>query len=181
MKEHHNIKETSGKYVVRDETTWGNFVQRWESTWDKELQLVSLKLGSEELVAIVTIKDTGAYHYHRAVRTKSRHLNMLKEHLGMPSTKKRKVVKKEETLIWLFKGYHSQLDELKFEEAIVHEKTLDVGWSRYKKHEIHHAPATTENVDLMNEYNERLTAFKAYQKEMFEKIFTKSEGVEIRD
>lgn len=182
MQEYHEIKEVNGQYIVHDETTGGyvdrmtgNLVQRWESVWNKELQLVSLKLCFEELVEVLADKDKEHYDYHRAVRTKNRHLRLLKEHLGVPAKKVKRPVKKEEKLIWLQKGYYSQLDELTFHKAVVHDKTLDDGLSRFKKHEIYHSPVTPEKLELMNDYNNKLQEFKSYQKETFDKIFNKKE------
>ena len=79
--------------------------------------------------------------------------------------------KKEEPLIFLFKGVYSQLDELEIFHAIVHNKTIDDGLNRLKKQNVYYAHFTLEKEKLMNEYNKKLEEFKLYQQEMFKKIF----------
>lgn len=79
--------------------------------------------------------------------------------------------KKEEPLIFLFKGVHSQLDEIEVYHAIVHNKTIDDGLTRLKKQDVYYSHFTAEKEKLMNEYNEKLNEFKSYQKEMFKILF----------
>jgi hypothetical protein len=165
--------------VVKDSTSGGyvdrmthNFFQYWVTIWDKELNLVSLKLGFDELIEVLHSKDKEHYDYHRAVRTRSRHLKMLKDHLGI-EYKKAKKEKEKEPLILRLNSYRNLLDKLEVERAIVHDKTIDDGWTRYKKHDVQYTQLTPEKETLMNEYNEKLEAFKTFQKEMFTAIFSK--------
>lgn len=175
-----DIKEENGQYIIKD-TTLGGYVDRmthnlqqdWKTVWDKELNLVSLTLGFEDLTEVLANKDKDHYDYHRAVRTRSRHLKMLKDHLGIEYKKPKKAEKKEEELIFLQKGIYYQLEKLETHTATVHDKTIDDGLTRFKKHDVHYARLTPEKETLMKEYNEKLAEFKSYQKEMFDKIFEK--------
>jgi hypothetical protein len=173
-----DIKEENGQYIIKDTTTGGyvdrmthSFQYKWVTVWDKELKLVSLTLDFEDLTQVLANKDKEHFDYHRAVRTRSRHLKMLKDHLGIEYKKPKKAEKKEEELIFLQKGFFYQLDELDTHTATIHDKTVDDGLTRWKKHDIYFARLTPEKEELMKEYNEKLKEFKKYREEMFGKIF----------
>ncbi|PLS19503.1 hypothetical protein CVD28_03545 [Bacillus sp. M6-12] len=175
-----DITEENGQYIVKDSTSGGyvdrmthSLEQNWTTIWDRELNLVSLTLGYHDLTEALANKDKEHYDYHRAVRTRSRHLKMLKDHLGIEYKKPKKQEKKEEPLIFLQKGYYHRLDKLDIHHAIVHDKTVDDGLTRFKKYDIHFARVTPKKEQLMKEYNDKLEEFKKYQNEMFEKIFEK--------
>lgn len=172
-----NIIEENGQYIVRDTTSGGyvdrmtyNLSQHWKTVWDKDLNFVSLTLSNMDLTKVILAKDKSNYDYHRAVRAKSRHLKLLKKHLGIevkePSKKKKEVKK----VILHEKGLHSRLQLLKIENVIIHEKTLEGGWN-YKKFNVDYTETTPEKEELMEEYNQRLKDFMEYQNYMLKRIF----------
>jgi hypothetical protein len=170
------VHEENGRYIVEDSTNGGyvdrmthHFQQKWKTVWDKDLNMLEIHLNHLNLTDTLMNKDKEDYDYHRAVRTRGRHLKLIKDFLGIAYKKPEE--KTEEPIILLQRGAFSRLDPLKGRRAIVHDKTLDIGGSRYKKTDIHWTLQTPEKVALAKEYNEKLQEFLKYQKETMETIF----------
>ncbi|WCK57552.1 hypothetical protein PP175_26160 (plasmid) [Aneurinibacillus sp. Ricciae_BoGa-3] len=173
------VREENGTYIVKDSTTGGyvgqatgHYQQEWVSVWDKQFQLTQLHVNQYDVTEILKAKDKEHRDYHKAVRTKNRHLKVLKDFLGIEYKKPQE--KKEEDLIYRERNRFSKLDRLEALKGIIHKKIVlaNDGWTRYKIDDIYVTRKTPEKVALAEEYNAKLEQFMVYQKEMLDKIFS---------
>lgn len=174
-----NIKEENGHYVIEDSTSGGyvdrmtpSLSQTWESVWDKDLNFISMKNQWHDLTEALNQKDKEHEDYYKGIRAKNRHLKMLKEHLGI-SIEEKKVPKKRESIIYLRKGPFNKLDKLNVQQAIMHEKTVEITGELIKKHDLHFTSYTPEKEALMQEYNQKLAEFKEYREYIFNNLFVR--------
>lgn len=171
--ENYEVMDTTvGQYVNRAE---GNPIQTWITCWSKDFELISLKLDRIDLTATLAAKEKTHYDYNKAVRAKNRHLKVLKEHLGLIAPKKETNGKVK--VFYRSRAGYATMSDIQESEAIVHDKTIEIGNMKYKKHAIDCVLMTEEKASLVNEYNQKLAEFNAFKKEMLGKIFDE-DGIE---
>lgn len=169
MFELQKIEKTENGYIVCDFTEMrhrrDSTTNRWASKWSFELEFEGITMNGEEVGGVLDNKQD--WNYQRVKRAKSRHLEALKENLGLKPLKE----SREMPIYTLDKNVYGQLEPISEKEGIIHPKTVEFYSFREKKHNVFHATVTSEREKMVEEYNQKLDEFLQYQKEMFAQIF----------
>lgn len=85
--------------------------------------------------------------------------------------------KKEEkvTVFYRSRAGYSEMDNIRKDEVIIHDKIIEIDRIKYKKYAIDYVLLTEEKAALVDEYNRKLAEFKAFKKEMLQQIFDDDE------
>jgi len=171
------IKNPDGTFTVVDNVNIGytdrmsgNVYYTITSIWSKELILLNMLIADDDVTYFfsengtlkkdITEKDWKfSYHGRRALLACNCHLNSLKIYLGL-------LPKQEEKReMYIYREYYD--DELRCDERTLNKD----GTPKFSKHSVPHSKATPEKLELMQEYNTKLTNWKKTKQEISDKIF----------
>jgi hypothetical protein len=171
-----NVKQNGDLYIVEDTTNGGyvdrmtyNNYQHWKTIWSKDLELKEFYFDGRERSKLLINKDD--FEHHKATRTRARHLRILKEHLGLETSTKKKKEMQTYNIIYKERAFYGKLQPIALGTGTINDATLDIGNRKYRKRDIFYSISDNKKENLMIEYNKKLQEFIEYEKRIINEIF----------